>query len=429
MSNRTLDKASDLMRSMPYSDDAEKGVLSCFLQNPVALLNDAQVNLPVEMFYGAANRLIYQVLLEFNQALRPVDLVTLSNYFLDKKLMDKIGGPAVLAEIYSFVPTTAHYAYYVSIVREKFILRQGIGICTDAIEESYQLVHDEGQQWTASLVEKTLRLHEQTMGGKSSGRSYRELLVEVVTNAGAGPRGDTLGLPWVDRITGGAQPKKVFVIAGGISDGKSALAIQMCGSLAENGHPGAIYSLEMPGEEVMQRVICQQANIRSGVWTNGSLNADEMAKFKAFTRRADLPVVVHDDLEAIEEIAASIRIEKGRRNIKWALIDYAQLCTAKRDKSDNREREMAIISRTTKRVAMTLDITIFLLSQLNDDGKLRESRAIGADADKVLILSTTKNEDERVLRIAKNRGGPRNKKILMSFEGEYFRFREKEEQK
>ncbi len=138
------------------------------------------------------------------------------------------------------------------------------------------------------------------------------------------------------------------------------------------------------------------------------------------------PIRVFDDLFEIDQICASLRLEKARRGIKWAIIDYLQLCDG--DSKDGREREVSTIAKKLKQVAQSLEICIITLSQLNDDGRLRESRAIGQHADHVCRIAVDEKSDTtRTLFIDKNRGGPRRLKCLYSFVGEHFQFIEREE--
>ncbi len=141
----------DITKSMPFSSDAEKGVLSCFLHNPTDLLNDAQVAIPAEAFYHPANRLLYEVMLEFNNGHRPVEYIAISQHLQDKGLMDKVGGQGALAELLDFVPTPTHYGYYKGILRDKYLLRRIIGACTESIQNAYEYQED-----VPGLLERSL---------------------------------------------------------------------------------------------------------------------------------------------------------------------------------------------------------------------------------------------------------------------------------
>ncbi len=412
---------------MPWSEEAEKAVLSIMTQDGRYVPEAVQL-LRQEQFHHFAHKAIFATLATLSENRSPVGLESLTAELRNSGQLENIGGVAYLSDLYLYT-LPSQLTYWADIVREMAQRRDGITFCQKAIAEAASLQQGETAEWSARLVDQSLKLHEQSITTKSAGRDFKEIVLSIVDAESAPAQsGIPLGFPWLDEKTGGAQPGRLIVVAGGTSDGKTALALQMAANLAEAGHPGSIFSLEMPGEEVVQRMISQGARIRSTVWMHRKFEQGELMKFTSYTEQV-IPVRIYDELDAIEEIAATIRIDKGRRGIKWAVVDYAQLCSAKREKGDSREREVATISRTMKIVAKNLGITVILLSQLNDEGLLRESRAIGQDADKLLQISTTKNEGERVVKIAKNRGGQRNVKILMEFEGQFFKFREKEEQK
>lgn len=420
------DRATDINRAMPFSDDAEKGLLSCFLQNP-ELLGDAQTTISADAFYHFANRRLYEELLAMQAGDVPVDLVTVSNHLIDKGLMDKIGGPSFIAELLSFVPTSAHYPYYKGIVTDKLRVRMAIQFCTEGIQRAYEYQADEISKLSGWLLESAMRLHESAVPSTGrQGRMFKEIGHAVIDEASEPrSRGMTTGFPWLDSKTGGLQPGRVFVISGGTGDGKSALALQMGLAATNAGHPGDVHSLEMPDTEVWQRAACQEQSIPSKIWQSGLLNRYEVSKIGEFMKRV-YPVRVFDDLFDIDQICASLRVERARRGIRWAIIDYLQLCDG--DSKDGREREVSTIAKKIKQVAQSLQICIITLSQLNDDGRLRESRAIGQHADHVVrIAIDEKNDALRTLHIDKNRGGPRRVKCLYSFVGENFQFIEREE--
>jgi replicative DNA helicase len=125
-------------RALPFSDEAEKGVLSCLLQDPVERLSECRVNLPSLAFYHDANRTIYEKLLEFYDKNLPVDPVTLTHALREQNLLDKVGGAAAISELFAFVPIPSHFPYYKKIVLDKHILRELIHASSLNIHHAYE---------------------------------------------------------------------------------------------------------------------------------------------------------------------------------------------------------------------------------------------------------------------------------------------------
>lgn len=414
-------------RSQPFSDEAEKAVLSCLLHDP-QLCAPARETIPVDALYHPANRLMYGCFLEFDAQGKPIEIVALSHFLLDTNQMDKTGGPSILAELWDWVPTPAHFGYYRGIVLDKWRIRSGIAVCIEFIQKGYELGPDDDvSSWTSALLEGAMKVHKSSMSlGKRKGRMFKDIGADAIGEfLNPLTRGMNTGFPWLDTKTGGIQRGRQWVISGGTSDGKSSLGLQIGIELSRQKHAGVIYSLEMPDIECWQRAACQRALVRSSVWQTGIMSPREQSTVADFIKE-HYPIKIFDDLHDIQDICASLRVEKAERDIQWAMVDYLQLASG--DRKDGREREVAGISSALKRAAMQLNIGMIVISQLNDDGKLRESRAIGQDADNVKKISTDPaNDTLRILRIDKNRGGPRHIECLYHFNGEHFLWEERGE--
>ena len=120
---------ANINRALPFSDEGEKGVLSSLLQDPNERLSESRVSLPAAAFYHEANRTIYEKLLEFYDKNLPIDPVMVTNALRDQGLLERVGGPAAITELFTFVPSPSHYTHYKKIVLDKFILRQLIHAC------------------------------------------------------------------------------------------------------------------------------------------------------------------------------------------------------------------------------------------------------------------------------------------------------------
>ena len=465
----TRDPLADMNRALPYSDDAEKGVLSCFLQNPVDLLNDAQVTLPSEAFYHPVNRQIYEELLAFNN--RPdhkaLDLVTLSQHLIDKGLMDKIGGPSFIAELLSFVPTPAHYPYYKGILRDKFLLRRVITACTEGIQSAYEYQEDvpglldRVEQRVMAVREGSLaRDHVKPL--KEHVAEAVDTIQEMLQHPGM-LRGLSTGYGLLDKMTNGLQKSEMFVIAARPSMGKTSLAMNIVEHVAVvQQKPVAVFSLEMSAAMLVRRLIAARAAVSMGRINGGMLNREEQKAVMTACKELQNSHIYIDDTPGLDilELRAKARRMKKQNNIALIAIDYIQLLTSgtKRAK-DNRQIEIAEISAGLKGLAKELDLPVIVLAQLNRQveqrkggrpmlSDLRESGSIEQDADVVGLLTRVdyagsrqdgdekkrrdeededdaRNRGESMLHIAKNRNGPTDD-VPLHFAGELMRFTERE---
>ncbi len=462
------DPLSDINRALPYSDDAEKGVLSCFLQNPVDLLNDAQVTLPMDAFYHPVNRQIYEELLAFNN--RPdhkaLDLVTLSQHLIDKGLMDKIGGPSFIAELLSFVPTPAHYPYYKGILRDKFMLRRVITACTEGIQNAYE--YQEDVPGLLDRVEqKVLAVREDSLARdhvkplKEHVSEAIDTIQEMLQNPGM-LRGLSTGYGLLDKMTNGLQKSEMFVIAARPSMGKTSLAMNIVEHVAVVQKKSvAVFSLEMSASMLVRRLIAARAAVSMTRITGGMLNREEQKAVMDACKELQNSHIFIDDTPGLDilELRAKARRMKKQNNIELIAIDYIQLLTSgsKRAK-DNRQIEIAEISAGLKGLAKELDLPVIVLAQLNRQveqrkggrpmlSDLRESGSIEQDADIVGLLTRenyagskqegedkkrgddedddSRNRGESMLHIAKNRNGPTDD-VPLHFAGELMRFTERE---
>jgi replicative DNA helicase len=267
-------------------------------------------------------------------------------------------------------------------------------------------------------------------------KGWKELLGEAVNRLQAnverdgGLRGVSSGLDALDEFTGGFLGGQLIVIGGATGGGKTALGVQFAMAAGTVKNPAVIYSLEMSDEDLIDRIIAGEARVPLSAIRHHPLNDEQMQSVaRAVARLANDSRLIIDDQSDTNILAlrSSARRHAARNTLALILVDYCQLVAGTgRFEGSNREREVAEISRNLKQMAKELDVPVILLSQLNDDGRLRESRAIGQDADIVLKINPVQgdgNEQKRVLEIAKHRNGPRGM-IRLEFRAETTSFTE-----
>ena len=466
------DPQGDITKSMPFSDDAEKGVLSCFMHNPTDLLNDAQVNIPAEAFYHPANRLLYEVMLEFNGGHRPVEYIALSQHLQDKGLMEKLGGQGMLAELLDFVPTPTHYGYYKGILRDKYLLRRIIGACTESIQNAYEYQEDV-PGLLDRVEERVLSVREDTESQdaikplKHHVMEALDSIDEMIRTPGK-LRGISTGYKKLDSLCNGLQAGEMFILAARPSMGKTSLVMNIVEHAAAVSEvPVAVFSLEMSAVMLVRRLIAARAGVNMGRIMGGMLNREEVRGISRACGELQKAGIFIDETPGLNilDFRAKARRLKKQHNIGLIAIDYLQLMTSgtKRAK-ENRQIEIAEISAGIKGVAKELKIPIIVLAQLNRQveqrkgqrpmlSDLRESGSIEQDADMVGLLTRadyagSKQEDDEkggrgkksekdsadqdeankgkaLLIIAKNRNGPTSD-VPLKFAAELMRFTERE---
>lgn len=225
------------------------------------------------------------------------------------------------------------------------------------------------------------------------------------------------GLPGLDRLLGGGIERgELAVVAAETGGGKSILLAMAALTNALAGKPVAVFSLEMPGRSLVKRMAAHLAGVTMKA-RHQKPSAKEMDRIsEGLIRMETLPITIVDTKFALPEIEAETRRLIGRGQAELIIVDYAQLVEHKG--GDSREQVVSEVARRLKNIAMANRRAVLTASQLNDEGKLRESRAIGHHADHVVLIK----EDE--LRVMKNRRGPKDVGLKLRMRGELGRFEE-----
>ena len=436
-----------LNRPLPYSDEAERGVISCALQWP-HLLEECP---PPEAFYHQANREVLARLLALYGAGKPIDPISLTHSLRETGNLDRVGGPAGISELFAFVPVPSHVAYYSGIVRQKYQLRSVIGAFASGLDVLLRFNESEGVSAADTIQNASKAANE---AANDDGRPDLEstpmpkLIEQVLADAeematsGRKFSGISTGIAEFDDIMGGLEPGCLTVVAAESSDGKSSLCRQILEWVAIEGHCAIDYSYEMMPKSEAKRVLCSQGKIDAKNLKMGMLTRDEMLNLGLVARKAskwDFAIV---DVagKTIEQICRDIsrrarKLKDGRKIV--AMIDYIQLCKTA-EVSSQREREVAHITATAKQCAKITGAHIIMPSQVNKDGDVRESMAIEQDADNLIKIKKiepktngpawkkgkddTKPDFKRQMFFHKVRDGERYRTVDMELVGKHFRF-------
>ena len=416
-------------RIPPQNLEAEQAVLGAVLLDSVAIISVMETLKP-EDFYRQAHQYIFEAMVELNGDNEPIDLITLSTRLQAKQHLAEVGGIQYLTELASAVPTAANVGYYAKLVEEKAMLRRLIRAATEIVSNGYAGAEDV----SSLLSEAEMRILEIANRKSSSGFvSIKEVLMEVFEKVETlyNTRGTTTGIPSgfpdLDRMTSGFQRSDLIIVAARPSVGKTAFALNVAQNVAVRAKETvAIFSLEMSAAQLVQRIICAEANVDAGRIRTGNLEGDDWEKLTmAIGTLSDAEIFI-DDTPAITvaDIRAKCRRLKKEKGLGMILIDYLQLIAGRGKAGENRQQEVSEISRTLKQIARELEVPVIALSQLSRGveqrqdkrpmmSDLRESGSIEQDADIVAFLYRDdyydkESEKKNIIEIiiAKQRNGP-----------------------
>jgi len=448
--------------NVPQSMDAEMSVLGAILidQDVAGLVFEL---LDAEYFYSQAHQEIYRCMVELFEENRAIDAVTVAEKLRDKNLLDKVGGVDYLAALMDRVPSSANVEYYAGIVRERAMRRNLINALTQIQQEAQEKSTD-----TPELLDKAERLifEISSRGMTQSPKELREILhrtmeqIDAYSQRRGVLRGISTGFDKLDEMTSGLQNSEFIILAARPGVGKTALSLNIAEHVALREQlPVAIFSLEMSADELGERLLCSKARVDSHKLRSGFAAADDWTRINlAFGDLCEARIII-DDTPGLTplELRAKARRLKSQHDIRLIIVDYLQLMETRR--AENRQQEIAQISRSLKALARELDIPLLAVSQLNRApvdridqrprlSDLRESGALEQDADLVLLLhrkayqretevsepapwegngvtgSTTEtgaDETDATLFIAKQRNGPTGP-IKLRWIKEYVRF-------
>ncbi|HLD88167.1 MAG TPA: replicative DNA helicase [Candidatus Omnitrophota bacterium] len=431
------------IRVPPQNVDAEKALLGAMMIDEEAI-GTAIEHLDSFYFYETRHQKVFDAVRDLYAQRKNVDIITLSDFLTGKGILEAVGGLSYLTELADFVPTSANARYYVDIVKEKGIQRRLIKNSTEIISKSYgtdvnvdELV-DAAEQLIFEIA--TAKQRQQAVHVKDIIKTAIETIDQLYQHKQA-ITGVATGFIDFDRMTSGLQKSDLIIIAGRPSMGKSALAGSICEYAAIHGNvPVAIFSLEMSKEQLVQRMLCSQAQVDAHKVRTGFLSPSEWPLLtKAAGKLSNVPIFI-DDTPAISalELRAKARRLKTSHNIGLIVVDYLQLMEASA-RTESRQQEISEISRSLKALARELNTPLIAISQLSravesrQDHRpqlsdLRESGAIEQDADVVVLLMreeqynpTPENQGIAEAIIAKQRNGPTGS-VKLKFFKEFVKF-------
>lgn len=431
---------------LPHSIEAEQSVLGGLMLDAANFDGVAEVVSDGD-FYKAGHRQVFAVMMALLESEQPIDVITVAEELNRRGELDAVGGLSYLTEMASNVAGSANLAAYAQIVRERSTLRQLISAATDIAKSSLNpgvLGADELLQ----LAEKrVLEIAEERPkeGGFSDVNVLLKAAVEKIDElfrSDSDLTGLSTGLTDLNEKTAGWQPGELIVLAARPSMGKTALALNFVeAAIMGQSKPVLVFSLEMPADALVMRMLSSIGRIDQGNIRSGKLTEDDWPKLEAAARKLkDKPLFIDDTAGLTpSELRARIRrLTREHGNPGMIMVDYLQLMHVA-GSTEGRTQEISEISRSMKALAKEYDCPVICLSQLNRgvesrpnkrpmNSDLRESGAIEQDADVILFIYrddyyNEESPDKGIaeLIIGKQRNGEIGT-CRVAFVGKYTRF-------
>jgi replicative DNA helicase len=427
----------ELKKIPPHNLEAEESLLGCVFidQETLAKVLDS---VKPEDFYKESNKILYETMLDLFERHEPIDILTVGNRLEEKKLLERIGGRTALVEITNRVSSSAHVANYAKIIQKKATLRRLLSAASRITELGY----NENDDLDSIIDEAEQKLFDVSSNFiQKAFTPIRSILTEAFDRIDQlhRDRGKLRGIPTgftgVDNLLAGLQKSDLIILAARPSVGKTSFALDIVRNVAiKANEPVGLFSLEMAKEQLVDRLICAEANVDLWKLRTGRLSDrdDDFPRIgDALSKLSEAPIYIDDSPTAnIMTIRAKARRLKAEHGLSLIVIDYLQLMEGRTNKADNRVNEVAEISRGLKQIGRELQIPVLALAQLSRAAEmskpaipklshLRESGSIEQDADVVMFLYrkaadrnysleelTPEEKNSGEVHIAKHRNGP-----------------------
>jgi replicative DNA helicase len=414
-------------KTVPNNIEAEEAVLGAILIDPEAIFRVLPF-LQADDFYLQKHRWIYEAVISIHERRDPVDFLTLTTELEHHNHLETVGGDAYILQLITAVPSAISVESYGRLVEQVSVRRRLL----DAASDIARFAYDEKLP-----VDQVVDSSEKALFGVSQKRSTRDLkpIQEIVPHYYDhieklyANRGELMGVPSgfrdLDRVLGGFQRSDLLILAARPGVGKTSLMLTFALRAAEMRKVVALFSLEMSGEQLVQRLVSQVSGIDAQRLRMGQLKEEEWPAFaEAVGHLSELQIYI-DDTPSISvlQLRTKCRRLASERGLDMVFVDYLQLMDSDM-RSENRVQEVSYISRSLKGLAREVDVPLMTASQLSraveqrQDKRpvlsdLRESGSLEQDADIVMFIyreelynENTENPNVADIMISKHRSGP-----------------------
>lgn len=434
-------------RVPPQSIEAEQSLLGGLLLDS-RRYDEVSSEIDIDDFYNKNHNRIYvaiQLCLEANQ---PVDVVTVSEVLERHEELEQVGGLAYVGSLANNTPGTANIMSYARIIRERAILRRLIDASSDIAYAAYNPEGRKPREVLDFAEQKVFNISESDGNKRDGFESMNSLVmrsldrIEELDKSGNSITGISTGFAKLDDKTSGLQKGDLIVIAGRPSMGKTSFSMNLAEYAAiEQDLTVAVFSMEMPGEQLSMRLISSLGRVNSTRLRTGQLKDDDWPRISSavsLLSKANIHVNDSAGLSPIDLRSQARRLAREKDGLDLIVIDYLQLMQSG-ESNENRATEISNITRSLKMLAKELEVPVIVLSQLNRSlesrpdkrpvmSDLRESGAIEQDADVIFFIYRDEVYDDESpdkgtaeIIIGKQRNGPIGK-VKLAFVGEFTRF-------
>jgi replicative DNA helicase len=415
-------------RVPPHNLEAEESVLGSMMLSGEAIASVVEI-ISSEDFYRSAHRKIFDTILSIYARGEPVDAITVVEELKRRQDIDGVGGPLVVYNLVELVPTPASAAYYARIVADHALLRRLIDAASRIMATAYSVPEDprKAADEAEGLVYAVSRHQEQNQVV-----SARDLVdesmaaLEHIQQRDSRFAGVPTGFQDLDELLSGLQKGNLIIVAARPGVGKSAFVTNLARNVAvDAGEPVVMFSLEMSRFEIGMRLLCGEARVPWDRVRSGRVATEEwtrLAEAAEVLHEAPMFIVDSGNVTIVDIRAKARRFRSSRQGLGVIVVDYLQLMSG-HTRFDNRQQEVAEISRSLKLLAKELDIPVIAVSQLNRNPEtradkrpqlsdLRESGSLEQDADIVMFIHRDDSDDRPEVKgkadivVAKHRNGP-----------------------
>ncbi len=447
--NRPKDSQMDALKMPPHSLEAEQSVLGGLLLDNERWDSVAE-KVVARDFYSRPHRMIFESAAGLLESGQPLDLITLSERLELHDQLDDVGGFAYLAELAKNTPSAANITAYAEIVRERALIRDMIGVANEIADAGYDPQGRTSVDLLDMAESKVFAIAEQRTNENEGPQNVDTILektlerIELLYQSPQdGVTGVSTGFTDLNKKTAGLQGSDLIIVAARPSMGKTTFAMNLCENAAmEQEKPVLIFSLEMPAEQIMMRMLASLSRVDQTKIRTGQLDDEDWARISStmgiLMEKKNMYIDDSSGLTPTDVRSRARRIAREHGGLSMIMVDYLQLMRVP-GLQDNRTLEIAEISRSLKALAKELNVPVVALSQLNRsleqradkrpvNSDLRESGAIEQDADLIMFIYRDEvyHEDSALKGIAeiiigKQRNGPIGS-VRLTFQGQFSRF-------
>ncbi|MGR2875461.1 replicative DNA helicase [Vibrio vulnificus] len=443
------DSQVDAIKVPPHSLEAEQSVLGGLLLDNERWDTVAE-RVVSKDFYSRPHRLIFDAIKSILEENKPLDLITLSEHLERREQLEDVGGFAYLADLAKNTPSAANINAYADIVAERALVRNLISVANEIADAGYDPQGRSSEDLLDLAESKVFAIAEERTSENEGPQNVDSILektlerVELLYKSPQdGVTGVDTGFTDLNKKTAGLQGSDLIIVAARPSMGKTTFAMNLCENAAmDQDKPVLIFSLEMPAEQIMMRMLASLSRVDQTKIRTGQLDDEDWARISStmgiLMEKKNMYIDDSSGLTPTEVRSRARRVAREHGGLSMIMVDYLQLMRVPA-LSDNRTLEIAEISRSLKALAKELNVPVVALSQLNRsleqradkrpvNSDLRESGSIEQDADLIMFIYRDEvyNPDSALkgtaeIIIGKQRNGPIGS-VRLTFQGQWSRF-------